>query len=196
MWRVGGRHKDNGGTFVEVCKRRDLKFNAGKSKVIMLGGEEGLECEVCVDGMRLEHVSEFKYLGYVLEESGIDEADCRRKVASGRRVGGTIRSLVNTKGLKLDCAKVLRESLLMPFFIYSSETMIWRENERSRIRNLKMEDLRGLLGISRMDKVPNAQLRELCGVMKGLEERIDEGLLRWFDHMERRRIKGLLRGSM
>ena len=38
-----------------------------------LSGEEGLECEVCVDVMRLEHVSEFKYLGCVLDKSSGDE---------------------------------------------------------------------------------------------------------------------------
>ena len=37
--------------------------NAGKSRVMVLGGEEGLEWEVHVDGVRLEHVLEFKYLG-------------------------------------------------------------------------------------------------------------------------------------
>ena len=36
------------GRFVEVC-RRSLKVNAGTSKVMMLGGEEGLECEICVN---------------------------------------------------------------------------------------------------------------------------------------------------
>ena len=41
------------------------KFKAGKSKVIVLNGEERLECEVHVDGISLEHVSEFKYLGYI-----------------------------------------------------------------------------------------------------------------------------------
>ena len=46
----------------EVCMRRGLKVNAGKSKVMVLNGEEGLECEVHIDGIRLEHVSEFKYL--------------------------------------------------------------------------------------------------------------------------------------
>ena len=35
------------------------------NKVMVLGGEEGLECEVSVDGIRLEHVSVFNYLGYV-----------------------------------------------------------------------------------------------------------------------------------
>ena len=50
------------GQFVEVW-RRGLKDNAGKNKGMVLGGEEGLECEVCVDDMRLEYVLEFKYLG-------------------------------------------------------------------------------------------------------------------------------------
>ena len=48
------------GWFAEVCKRRGLKFNASKSKVMILNREEGLECEVHVDGISLEHASEFK----------------------------------------------------------------------------------------------------------------------------------------
>ena len=39
------------GRFVEVCRERSLKVNVGKSKVMVLGMEEGLECEICVDGM-------------------------------------------------------------------------------------------------------------------------------------------------
>ena len=44
----------------------------------VLNGEEGLECEVHINGIRLEHVSEFKYLECVLEESGTDGAECSR----------------------------------------------------------------------------------------------------------------------
>ena len=36
------------GWFVEACRRGGLKVNAGKSKVMVLNGEEGLECEVRV----------------------------------------------------------------------------------------------------------------------------------------------------
>ena len=36
----------------------------------------------------------------------------------------------------------------------------------------------------RIDRVPNARVRELYGVKKGLDERIDEGVFRWFGHME------------
>ena len=81
-----------------MCRRRGLKFNACKSKMMVLNGEEGLECEVHVDGIHLEHFLEFKYLGCVLDESGTDVAECSRKVVSGRRVA---RFLVNVRDLQL-----------------------------------------------------------------------------------------------
>ena len=59
-----------------------------------------------------------------------------------------------------------------------------------------MDNLRGLLGIRRMDRVPNAGIGELCGLRKGLNERIDEGVLRWYgsvEWMERDRITRVCR---
>ena len=47
------------------------------------------------------------------------------------------------------------------------------EGERSRVRVVQMDNLRGLLGIRKMDRIQNAQVRELCGVRKGLDEGID-----------------------
>ena len=85
------------GQFVEVCRRKGLKVNVGKSKVMVMSGEERLECEVHVDGICLDHVSEFKYLGCVL-----DGTECSRKVAGGKRVANAIRSLVNARDLQID----------------------------------------------------------------------------------------------
>ena len=60
--------------------------------------------------------------------------------------------LVNARNLQPECARVLHESWLMPVLTHGSETMIWREKERSRIKAVQMGNLRGLLGIRRMDK--------------------------------------------
>ena len=107
-----------------MYRKRGLKVNAGKGRVMLLGGEKRLESEVCVNGISLEHVSEYKYLVCVLYESGTYGEECSRKVASGRRVAGAIRSLVNSRRFQLDCARVLHESLLEPVLTYGSETMI------------------------------------------------------------------------
>ena len=55
--------------------------------------------------------------------------------------------------------------------------LLWNEKERSSIRAVQMDNLRGLLDIRKMDRVLNAQVREFCRLMKGVDERIDEGVL-------------------
>ena len=76
---------------------------------------------------------------------------------SMRRVAGSIRSLVNARDLQLECASLA----------------------------VQRDNLRGFLGIKRMDRVPNAQKTKLCGVKKSLDERIDEGILWWYILVER-----------
>ena len=90
---------------------------------------------------------------------------------------------VNARDLQLECARVLHETVLVPVLMYGSEKMIWREKERSRVTSVRMDNLRGLLGIRRMDRVLNAWIRESCRVRKGLDERIDEGVVQWFGHV-------------
>ena len=101
-----GELKDDLKMMVMINRRRGLKFNANKTKVMVLNGEEGLECEVYVDWIYLEYVSEFKYFGCVLDKSGTDKAEYSRKVRNGRRVAGVIRSLVSTIDLQLECASL------------------------------------------------------------------------------------------
>ena len=71
----------------------------------------------------------------------------------------------------------------VPVFMYGSETMIWKEKERSRIRAEQMGNLRSFLDIGRMDRIPN-RIRELCKVMKAVVKSI-VGVFWWFGHVER-----------
>ena len=91
-----------------------------------------------------------------MDEAGTDRAECSRKVASRTRVSGAIRSLVNARDLKIECATVLHEKLFVPVLTYGSEKMLWKEKERSRIRAVQMDNLRSLLSFRRMNRVPNA----------------------------------------
>ena len=46
---------------------------------------------------------------------------------------------------------VLHETLLVPLLTYGSETTLWKEKERSRVRVVQMDSLIGLLGIRRIE---------------------------------------------
>ena len=56
----------------------------------------------------------------------------------------------------------MHETLFVPVLTYGSETMLWKEKERSRIRAVQMDNLRGLLGVRRIGRFPNARIKELC----------------------------------
>ena len=101
------------GHLTEVCKRMGLKVNEDKSKVMVLEIKEGSVCEVTVN--EEIGVFEFKHLGSMLDKSGTDGVKCCRKVASRRRILSTIKSLMNTKCLQLEYAKVQHDGMLVPF---------------------------------------------------------------------------------
>ena len=166
---------------------------------MMVMNGENVQCHVEVDNVQLEQVSEFKYLGYMIEKKGKDDVECSRKVSNGRRVAGAIKSLVNAKNLSLKCTRRLHESMLVPVLMYGSEVTVWCEKNRSRIQAVQMDNLRGVLGVRKTDKMRNEYIREMCGVVKGVIERINESILRWFGHMERmdenRLVKKMYRGE-
>ena len=57
---------------------------------------------------------------YVLDESGTDGAECSKKLASGKKVAGAVKSLVNARDLQFECARVLHETLSVPLFMYGA----------------------------------------------------------------------------
>ena len=75
--------------------------------------------------------------------------------------------LVNARDLQLEGARVLHETLHVPVLLmYGSKTMLWMEKERSRIRAVQMDNLRGLLGIRRMHRIQNEWIRSDEGVRR------------------------------
>ena len=61
----------------------------------------------------------------------------------------------------------------MAILLYGSETIIGREKERPRIIAAWIDSLKGLLSIRRVDRVTNAQIRKIWGVIKRVDEVID-----------------------
>ena len=51
------------------------------------------------------------------------------------------------------------EALLIPVLMYGIDTMLWEEEERSRIRAVQISNVRGFLGIRRMDESPKGMAK-------------------------------------
>ena len=86
----------------------------------------------------------------VLDESGTIGAECSRKVVSGRRVAGEIRSIVNARDLQLESASLTSN-------IACTSSYIWqRDNVMERGGDITLG-----LGLYRW------QISEVCLALKG-----------------------------
>ena len=94
------------GQFVEVCRRRGLRVNAGKSRVILLNG---LECEVYVGRIRLEHVSEILNIWDVF---WTNQVHTRHSVVGKWRVGGGLQVLLGLQLMLRICSLSVLESCM------------------------------------------------------------------------------------
>ena len=54
----------------------------------------------------------------------------------------------------------------MPVLTYDSETLLWKEKERSKVRAVQIYKFRGLMGIIRMDRSPECTDK---GIMRSEE---------------------------
>ena len=64
-----------------------------------------------------------------------------------------------------------------------------RSAERKKVNVLEMKCLRSLVGVSRMDRVRNEEVRRRAGIGRELTSRADQRALRWFGHVKIDRVK-------
>ena len=60
-----------------------------------------------------------------------------------------------------------------------------RSAERRKVNVLEIKCLRSLVGVSRMDRVRNEEVRRKAGIERELASRAVQRVLRWFGHVER-----------
>ena len=81
--------------------------------------------------------------------------------------------------------KSLYEGVIVPTALYGAEAWGMRSAERRKVNVLEMKCLRSLVGVLRMDRVRNEEVRRRAVIERDLASRADQRVLRWFGHVER-----------
>ena len=81
--------------------------------------------------------------------------------------------------------KCLYEGVIVPTALYGAEAWSMRSAERWKVNDLEMKCLRSLVGVSRMDRVRNEEVRMRARIEREFASRADQRVLRWFGHVER-----------
>ena len=107
----------------------------------------------------LEEVDCFEYLGSQVATDGRCERDVVHRMNEGYRAWVELKSVWSNKGLWIRAQKCLYEGLILPTTLYRTESWGIRSAERMKVNFLEMKCLRSLVGVSRMDRVGNEEVR-------------------------------------
>ena len=87
--------------------------------------------------------------------------------------------------MRIKAKKCLYKGVIVPTALYGAEAWGMRSAERREVNVLEMKCLRSLVGVSRMYRVRNEEVRRRAGIERELASRADQRVLRWFWHVER-----------
>ena len=113
------------------------------------------------------------------------ERDVVHRMNEGYRAWVAPKSVLSNRGLGIKAKKCLYEGVIVPTALYEAEAWGMRSADRRKVNVLEMKYLRSMVGVSRMDRVRNEEVRRRAGIERELASRADQRVLRWFGHVER-----------
>ena len=87
------------------------------------------------------------------------ERDVVHRMNEGYRALGALKSVLSNRGLGIKAKTCLYEGVIVPTPFYGVEAWGIRSAERRKVNVLEMKCLRSLVGVSRMDRVRNEEVR-------------------------------------
>ena len=101
------------------------------------------------------------------------ERDVVNRMNERYRSWGALKSVLSNRGFGIKAKKCLSEGVILPTSLYGAETWGMRSAERKKVNVLEMKCLRSLVGVSRMDRVRNEEVRRRAGIERKLASRAE-----------------------
>jgi CRISPR/Cas system CSM-associated protein Csm2 small subunit len=165
-----------------IAQSYGLRINADKTKVMTTDGSQAI---VHLDGVQIEHVQEFKYLGSLVQEKKVATT-----IEVHSRIGQAAAAFASLKWCLWKKANIstktkirLFRTLILPILLYGSETWTLLKPDMNKLEVFQMRCLRQILGVSLRDRYRNETIRMRCDHQPPVEEQIQKSRLRWFGHV-------------
>ena len=143
------------------------------------------ETRISMNGEQLEEVDSFKYLGSHVAKAGTVEEEVKYRVKEASKCMGGMKKVMSNRTLGMSAKRRLYEGVVVPTALYGAEAWNMKEADRRRLDVFEMRCLRSMVGVSRLDRLRNEEVRRQAGVKRKLSEKVDQRVLGWYGHMVR-----------
>ena len=168
--------------FADACSVAGMKISTTKTETMCLSRQPTL-CSLQIDGVPLKQPEKFDVdVSFTSDGRQNSELDIRIGVSA------VMRQLHRSVVLKRELCTRARLSFFrlvcVPILTCGHECWIINEKVRSRVQATEMELLRRVSGLTLLDKVKSAHIRESLNI-ESLLLRLERSQLRWYGHVTR-----------
>ena len=163
----------------QSCLKWGMKINLDKCKVLTASNDN-----ITIEGEHLENVDNFVYLGSSMPDT---VNDVERRIGLALSAFGRLRKSVwSNRDILLRLKVRLYRALILSIATYASETWALTAATERKLLVFEMQCLRSILGVSRMSRIRNEEIRRCTGSEKTIVEVIKDKRLKWFGHVCRK----------
>lgn len=168
----------------ESLMKYDMKMNINKTKVMMTSTEQE-NMNIKIKGQLIEQVVQYRYLGVTIKCDGNQEADIEERIeATSRTFHAMKNSFIKKREISNGTKMTVYKTIIRPILTFGCESWVLNKKLESRIQSMEMKYLRGVMGVTRIDRVRNSDIREELKI-PAITEFIEERQLSWWGHLQR-----------
>ena len=138
---------------VENAERTGLRVNVGKCKVMRVTARNNEP--ITVNGLALEDVEEFNYLGATVGKQGGGEEDIKTRLGKVRGAFVKLNRVWNSSSVSRKTKIRLYKTLVKPVLMYGCETCKMNEGDAKKIDVFQNRFLRRIMKIKWQDNISN-----------------------------------------
>lgn len=176
--------QDNLTNWNETLLEHGMKMNKNKTKVMVISRDKR-ELHIQLEGVAIEQVTAFQYLGVTFEETGKQHTEINNRIEKANKVYYAMsKGFINKKEIRKQTKMKVFRAIYRPILTYGCESWVLTQPDRNRIQASEMKYLRRVKGITRRDRIRNVQVREELK-SQPVAEFIEQRQLGWWGHLHR-----------
>ena len=153
----------------------------------MTVSRERTPIDIRIEGVRIEQVQTFQYLGIMIEETGKIDMEIAERIKKTNNLYYTLnKGFINKKEISRQTKMKVYKTIYRPILTYGCESWVLSQQQKSNIQAVEMKYLRRVKEITRRDRIRNDRIREELEI-NSISDFIEQRQLSWWGHLQRLR---------
>lgn len=170
----------------EESQRLGLKINITKTKFMIISRNDVPHTQMHLNGENIEQVTQFKYLGCMINEKFDPDQEIRCRIEQARATFLKLRKFLTDKNLNFSLRYRMVKCYIWSVLLYGVETWTLKASIINKIEAFEMWILRRMLRVSWVDHVRNEEVLQRAGLAdRELFENIKKRKIGYLGHILR-----------